>query len=96
MISAKLEYNTKSIKTEGKVFCAYCGKEIHPDREIDEGYYDYDYYHCDCEDALKEIEIQKQIESKKKDIRAIEAEINRLIHSMPQVHYMLKPTITKL
>lgn len=81
MINAKLDYNTKSIKHNGKVYCAYFGSEIKHDTEID-GYDSWDYYHCDCEDALKEIEIANQI-------KEVEKEINRLKGSMPKVKYGL-------
>ena len=82
MVRAKLEYTTRNIRGEGKVFCAYCGKEIRPDTEIDH-YETCDYYHCDCEDALKEIDIHNAIRQKEKEIEELE-------RSMPKIKYTIK------
>ena len=80
-MTAKLEYNTKNIELDGKKYCAYCGSEIKPDTEWDE-HYDYSYYHCDCEDALKEIEIhEKMVE--------VERELSNLRAMMPKPKYKL-------
>ena len=76
MIRANLSYDTKHFQTyrkEGsvtvfdKAYCVYCGKEIQPDTEIDH-HETCDYYHCDCEDAKKEIALQ-QLHSPEQDAR---------------------------
>lgn len=53
---AKLSKHTEHIFFENKMRCAYCGKEIKPDVEIDHGEIT-EYYHCNCEDAQKQLEI---------------------------------------
>lgn len=63
------------VRCSEKVYCAYCGKEIQPDSEIDHGEV-RDYYHCDCEDALKEIEIIKKIASLERDIQNLRRELS--------------------
>ena len=81
MMSANLSYNTLSIKHNGKVYCAYCGKEIEADLKID-GYDSYEYYHCNCEDAMKEIEVRKEIE-------AAEREVCKLTAKLPKPKFQL-------
>ena len=61
MIRAKLEMNTEHIVANNECYCAYCGKKIEPDTEIDHREETH-YYHCDCEDAKKEIFIRKETE----------------------------------
>lgn len=63
MSRAKIDINTRYLTFPlGERRCAYCGKVIEPDTEWDD-YESYEYYHCDCEDAKKEIEISLQIRS---------------------------------
>ncbi len=79
MIRAKLEYNTNHLNYYNKCYCSYCGKEIKADTEID-NHESFDYYHCDCEDALKEIELYKEI-------KKLEERIIELKSSMPKAKY---------
>lgn len=51
-------YDTLSVKVKDKIYCAYCGKLIKPETHIMDRYDEYKYYHCDCDDAQKEHEIQ--------------------------------------
>lgn len=78
----------------GEKRCAYCGKVIKPDTER----YDYDhwdYYHCDCEDAQKEIKITLAI-------RELEADYakkkRKLQESMPEPKYKaeMKTVLTEI
>ena len=73
-IDAKLGFNTQHFEYDRKVHCAYCNKEIEPDSAWDD-YDREDFYHCDCEDALKEIDILKQISKKKQEIKSLECQI---------------------
>lgn len=68
MIRAKLDYSTQFIGLEDGYYCVYCGKKIKPDTEIDH-HEVTEYYHCDCEDALKEIEVHNNIERLKKELK---------------------------
>lgn len=61
MIRAKLEIDTRTVTVNGEIHCVYCGKKIEPDTEIDH-HETYSYYHCDCEDAKKEIFIRQEKE----------------------------------
>ena len=61
MIRAKLKMNTEHIVANKECYCAYCGKKIEPDTEIDH-HKETHYYHCDCEDAKKEIFIMQEKE----------------------------------
>lgn len=61
MIRANLEMNTEHIVVNKEYYCAYCGKKIEPDTAIDH-YDETHYYHCDCEDAKKEIFIRREKE----------------------------------
>lgn len=70
----KLGYNTQHFEHEHKIYCAYCCKEIKPDVAWDD-YDEINYYHCDCEDALKEIELLKEIRNKKEEIESLERQI---------------------
>ena len=86
MIRATLDIYTKHLRANGKTYCAYCGKEINPDIEIDHGE-TTEYYHCHCEDALKEIEIKQKIKEIEQRISAYEAEMNHLTLSLPRPKY---------
>ena len=92
MIRAKLEYSTKHFAFEKKAICSYCGKEIQPDSEFDH-HETYTYYHCDCEDAIKEIEINNAILKKQQEIRELNS-------SMPKAKYKIisikKQVISKI
>lgn len=77
MIRAKLERSTKNLNIDGVHYCAYCGKEIKPDSEIDH-HEQTDYYHCDCPDALKEIEIDRRLAELKKERVMLEEEMPRV------------------
>ena len=79
---AKLGLNTQHFVYGHKVHCAYCNKEIEPDSAWDD-YDREDFYHCDCEDALKEIDILKQINQKKREIKSLEYQI-------PKIKYIVK------
>lgn len=78
--SAEIPYNTQHLDYKGKKICAYCGKELKQDESWDDGYPDETFYHCDCEDAKKEIELQQKkykleyelssVESGLRDIRS--------------------------
>lgn len=70
MIRANLSRSTKHIILGGKAYCAYCGMKIEPDVEIDH-HEETSYYHCNCADALKEIEIDKKVAEKEREIRAL-------------------------
>lgn len=87
MIRANLEYTTHNIILDECHYCAYCGKPIEPDVEIDHGDRT-EYYHCNCENAMKEIGLMKEIKAYKDKIRMLQAEI-------PKPRYESK-TIKKL
>lgn len=95
MIRAKLEYSTKNLDLNQKKYCIYCGKEIESDSEIDHNEYT-NYYHCDCEDALKEIEIHKKIMQLKEEIKLKENEIKKLNDSIPKNKYAVIKTLVKI
>ena len=58
---AKIEVDTAYLTLpNGERHCAYCGKIIEPDTEWDD-YDKYEYFHCDCEDAKKEINLCLQL-----------------------------------
>ena len=99
MIRAKLPYDTKHFQTyrkEGsvtvfdKAYCVYCGKEIQPDTEIDH-HETCDYYHCDCEDAKKEIALQQDIERLDRELRVKKKELFE--HRENGVRYTTKTTV---
>lgn len=57
--SFKVEFKSNCLENKTKIFCSYCGKEIKDTSR----YYDRDYYEsfeCDCEGAMKEIELTKE------------------------------------
>ena len=63
-IIKRREYNTKTISIKGKKYCCYCGNEIQHNRVV--GSYhnnipDDDYYFCDCDMAIKQIELEDAI-----------------------------------
>ena len=81
MIKAKLQYNTKNIYHNKKCYCAYCGKEIPEDVEC-HPYSPVYFYHCDCEDAMKEIGIYNKIAKKQEEIQELQ-------RSIPKAKYQL-------
>lgn len=86
MIRAKLEIDTESIKVNGEIHCAYCGKKIEPDTEIDHGDR-YEYHHCDCPDAKMEIYIKQE---KKRITEEYKKSIMNLEEMMPKVKYQVE------
>lgn len=64
--------DTSCVEIKGKFYCAYCGKEISPDRTYDE-YDEIRFYHCDCEKAKQEMKINKEIRLLKSKISALES-----------------------
>ena len=94
MIYAKLPYNTKNIHCNHKVYCSYCGREIHPDTEIDHNEV-CEYYHCDCEDAMTEIRIHKEVETLKAQIKRLEAQYPEAKYASVMVHEILPVKQTK-
>ena len=64
-------YDTAHVSNGEKVFCSYCGKEIEPFTTWDE-YEGEDWYHCDCADARKEFELNKQYTELQDRIRELE------------------------
>ena len=82
MINAKLSYSTKNVDINNKKYCLYCGKEIQPDTEIDH-HESYNYYHCDCKDALKEIKIRNEIIN-------LESKIRFVKQSLPKEKFAIK------
>ena len=85
MIRAKLEQNTCYLENDGKVHCVYCGNEILPDVEIDHGERT-NYYHCQCENALKELKIKEEIKNH-------ELAIKNLMSIFPKPKYKIVSTI---
>lgn len=75
---------------DGKIYCAYCGKEIPADTEIDH-HEETNYYHCDCEDALEEIRIRREITEH-------ERQIVKLSNEMPEPKYqgMFRKVLEKI
>ena len=57
---ARLPLDTRHIinPENNERYCAYCGKKIEADYDYE---IDTNFYHCDCEDALKEIAIIEKI-----------------------------------
>jgi len=97
MIHAKLPLNTKYLYFDNKVYCAYCGKEIQADTEIDH-YETTEYYHCDCNDARHEIDLIRQIQKKKEELKQIKNELSELEkakNTIP-VKYEVKQVIAKV
>ena len=92
MINAKLPYNTKSLKIDGKRYCVYCGQEIKPDTEIDH-HETTEYFHCDCEDALKEIKIYQEIKKLQLENQNIVRKIYKLEEQYPKPLFKLVKTI---
>lgn len=82
MIRAKKARNTKHFMHNGEAYCEYCGQKITPDCEIDH-YEVIEYYHCDCDDAIKQMDIEDKI----KEI--YETQITPLRNSFPEIKYAL-------
>ena len=79
---------------QGEKRCAYCGKVIKPDTESD--YYDHwEYYHCDCEDAQREIKITFALMELEADYERKKRELNE---SMPKPKYKaeMKTVLTEI
>ncbi|WQJ53438.1 MAG: hypothetical protein [Wendovervirus sonii] len=97
MINAKISKNTKNLFLNNKHYCAYCGKEILPDIEIDHGDRT-EYYHCDCVFALKEIDIQSEIHICQNQIKKFEAKIKKLSEEKDQlkIAYGIRQVIDKI
>ena len=88
MINAKLSISTKYIDLDGNKYCSYCVKEIKPDIEYSyEDRYEFSYYHCDCKDALLQMELEDKINNMSK-------EIDKIKKQFPSVKYV-KRTVTK-
>ena len=67
----------------GEAYCEYGGKKIAPDCESDH-YEVTEYYHCDCDDAIKQMDIEDKI----KEI--YRTQIVPLQNSLPEAKYALK------
>ena len=67
----------------GEAYCEYCGQKITPDCESDH-YEVIEYYHCDCNDAIKQMDIEDKI----KEI--YRTQILPLRNSFPEVKYTLQ------
>ena len=70
---ARLPFDTRHIinPENNERYCAYCGKKIEAD-------WDYtNFYHCDCEDALKEIAIKKKISELRKEMPSPKYELTK-------------------
>ena len=91
MLCAKLPYNTQYIHHKGKVYCAYCGKELIEDNTTDHYEIVEQYYHCDCEDAKKEISIKQEIQKVTKEY---DNKIYELKKSIPKRKYKSEKTVT--
>lgn len=61
-------YNTKTIKIGKKHYCAYCCKKAMHDYTIGE-WHDMHYYHCDCEYAKMERNIQLKYKALERETR---------------------------
>ena len=84
-----LKINTRALKINDHMYCAYCGKKMEFDEVWDPDTCKSDwYYRCDCPDAKKEIEIKKKIES-------LEREIVFLKRDIPDAFYEAGPVPIK-
>lgn len=83
MIHAKKSRNTKHFMHNGEAYCEYCGQKITPDCESDH-YEITKYYHCDCDDAIKQMDIEDKIK------KIYETQILPLRNSFPEVKYTLE------
>ena len=88
MRRANLEIDTEAIKVNGEIHCAYCGKKIEPDTEIDH-HEETHYYHCDCEDAKKEIFITQE---KQRITNKFKQDMKNLDEQWPDAKYTVKKT----
>ena len=91
----KLNINTHYLNFPlGEKRCAYCGKVINPDTEWDD-YDHWDYYHCDCEDAQREIKITFALMELEADYERKKRELNE---SMPKPKYKaeMKTVLTEI
>lgn len=91
MIYARLNYNTKHLNVDGKKYCAYCGQEIKPDTEIDH-HETTEYFHCNCEDALKEIKVYQEIKKLRLESKEITKKIYELEEQYPKPLFKLVTT----
>lgn len=82
MIHAKNARNTKHFMHNGEAYCEYCGQKIMPDCESDH-YEVIEYYHCTCDDAIKQMDIEDKI----KEI--YRTQIMPLRNSFPKIKYAL-------
>ena len=80
---AKKARNTKHFMHNGEAYCEYCGQKITPDCESDH-YEVIKYYHCDCDDAIKQMDIEDKI----KEI--YRTQILPLQNSLPEIKYALE------
>ena len=94
---AKLHYDTKTIimnlDAHGynkKYFCAYCGKEVEPYTDIVDRYEECKFYHCDCPDAVKEHELQTQIEELNDKIECIKLKFPKPKYKMETMQQVVK------
>lgn len=82
MIRAKRARNTRHFMHNGEAYCEYCGQKITPDCESDH-YEVTEYYHCTCDDAIKQMDIEDKI----KEI--YRTQITPLRNSFPKIKYAL-------
>lgn len=54
--------NTKVESIDGVKHCVYCGSVAMHEFEYEDHYYRYDYYFCDCEGALLDIQVKEMTE----------------------------------
>jgi len=85
MVRANIEAFTQLIRIGDTRYCAYCGKEMKPDIEIDHGDRT-DYWHCDCPDALEEIRIQRKVDELEREARRLEETIPKPKYRVVQVN----------
>lgn len=75
-------FDTSFLELNGVKYCPYCGKKL---TMFEEHFGQYDietYWNCNCEDALKEYQIKKQI-------RTLELQL-------PRHRFSIKPLICPL
>jgi len=64
------QFDTKTIQIGIKHYCVYCGKEAnnefrYADRER------WDYYNCDCDKAIAELDYEKQLKELSKKFKPL-------------------------